>query len=477
MNRKILIVDDEQNIREGMKWALEGSGKKYEIYTSGDGESALALALEKQVDVIITDLKMPGMDGMELLRRVKEKMPGVQVVVLTGYGTIESAVEAMKLGAFHYMLKPINIDELNLIVERALQHKEIQEENIALKQAIDKKFGFENIIGISPAMERIFEQIRMVAPTKSTVLIEGESGTGKELIASAIHYNSPRKNKPFIIINCGALTPTLLESELFGHEKGAFTDAYREKPGRFELADGGTLFLDEISETTPEFQVKLLRVIETQTFERVGGIESIKVDVRIITATNKSLKELVQQGKFREDLYYRLNVIRIQVPPLRERREDIPLLVDAFVKESCEKNNKPLIKVAPKTMALLQNYDWPGNVRQLKNVIEAAVIMCNTQELQPRHLPEEIRNAQLDSQLNYRYDLSHLPGKGSERDLSSVNEEYVHLKVGSSLRDAEAALIKATLKKVNDNKAKAAKILGIGRKTLYRKIEEYGLSE
>ncbi|MCD6385823.1 sigma-54-dependent Fis family transcriptional regulator [Candidatus Sumerlaeota bacterium] len=454
MKRKILIVDDEQNTREGMKWALEGSEKKYEVYTCADAESGLAVALEKQVELIITDLKMPGMDGMELLRRVKEKMPEVQVIVPTGYGTIESAVEAMKLGAFDYVLKPINIDELNLIVERALQHKRMKEENIALRQVIDKKFGFENILGNSPAMENIFRQIRMVAPTKSTVLIQGESGTGKELIASAIHYNSPRKNKPFIIVNCGALTPTLLESELFGHEKGAFTDAYREKPGRFELADGGTLFLDEISETTSEFQVKLLRVIETQTFERVGGTESITVDVRIITATNKNLKELVQQGKFRQDLYYRLNVIQIYVPPLRERREDIPLLVNAFVKELCEKNKKPLMSVSPKTMALLQNYDWPGNVRQLKNVIEAAVIMCNTQEIQPRHLPEEIREA----------------------EQSNADEETVCLKIGSSLRDAEIALIRATLKRVNDNKTKAAKILGIGRKTLYRKLEEYGIS-
>ena len=295
----------------------------------------------------------------------------------------------------------------------------------------------------------------MVAPTKSTVLIQGESGTGKEIIASAIHYSSPRNDKPFIKVNCGALTPTLLESELFGHEKGAFTDAYRIKPGRFELADGGTLFLDEISETASEFQVKLLRVIETQEFERVGGTKPMKVDVRIITSTNKNLKELVDKGAFREDLYYRLNVIQINVPPLRERPEDIPLLAATFVKEFSQQINKPGLALSPKTLALLQNYHWPGNVRQLRNVIEAAVIMCNSQEIQPRHLPPDIREVE--------------PIIG--------NEDSIPLTVGTSLQEAELALIKATLQKYNGNKSKVADVLGIGRKTLYRKMEEYGIPQ
>ncbi|MCX7765351.1 MAG: sigma-54 dependent transcriptional regulator [Candidatus Sumerlaeia bacterium] len=455
MKRKILIVDDERNIRDGMKWALEGKDKEYEVFTAGNVDDALELARKNNVELIITDLKMPGASGMDLLRKIKSEMPDVEVVVLTGYGTIESAVEAMKLGAADYLLKPINIDELNLIVERALQHKTLRQENLALRQALDEKFGFEKIIGQSPAMERIFRQIRMVAPTKSTVLIQGESGTGKELIAGAIHYNSPRKDKPFIKVNCGALTPTLLESELFGHEKGAFTDAYREKPGRFELADGGTLFLDEISETIPEFQVKLLRVIELQEFDRVGGTRTIKVDVRIITATNKNLKDLVQQGKFREDLYYRLNVIQINVPPLRERREDIPLLVNAFIKEFAEQNKKPALAISPKAMAALQNYSWPGNVRQLRNVIEAAVIMCNADEIQPRHLPEEIRQA----------------------EESALEEDIIRLKIGTPLSETEKEVIKATLQKVNGNKAKAARLLGIGRKTLYRKMTEYGIPD
>ncbi len=454
MKYTILIADDERNIRNGMKWALEGKDDKYQVFTAADGQAALEIAHKEKVDLIVTDLKMPVMDGMELLRRVREEIPDTLVVVLTGYGTIESAVEAMKLGAADYVLKPINLEELNLIVERTLENKSIKEENIALRQAVDKKYGFENIIGESPLMENIFQKIRMVAPTKSTVLIQGESGTGKELIASALHYNSQRKNKPFIIVNCGALTPTLLESELFGHEKGAFTDAYRKKPGRFEMADGGTLFLDEISETTPEFQVKLLRVIETQKFERVGGTETRDVDVRIITATNKNLKEMVDNGTFREDLYYRLNVIQIEVPPLRDRPEDIPLLANAFVKDFCDQNNKPLLSISPKAMALLQGYHWPGNVRQLRNIIEAAVIMCNAQEIQPRHLPAEIREAE---------PVMH-------------DEDTVSLKVGSSLEEAEIALIKATLQKFQGNKTKVANALGVGRKTLYRKMDEYGIS-
>ncbi len=455
MKRKILIVDDERNIRDGMKWALEGKDKEYEVYTAGNVDDALELVRKNNVELIITDLKMPGASGMDLLRKIKSETPEVEVVVLTGYGTIESAVEAMKLGAADYLLKPINIDELNLVVARALQHKTLRQENITLRQALDEKFGFEKIIGQSPAMERVFRQIQMVAPTKSTVLIQGESGTGKELIAGAIHYNSPRKDKPFIKVNCGALTPTLLESELFGHEKGAFTDAYREKPGRFELANGGTLFLDEISETTPEFQVKLLRVIELQEFERVGGTRTIKVDVRIITATNKNLKDLVQQGKFREDLFYRLNVIQIIVPPLRERREDIPLLVNAFIKEFAAQNNKPALSISPKAMAALQNYSWPGNVRQLRNVIEAAVIMCNTNEIKLYHLPEEIRLA----------------------EESALEEDAIRLKIGTPLSEMEKEVIKATLKKVNGNKAQAARLLGIGRKTLYRKMAEYRIPD
>ncbi len=456
MKRRILIVDDERNIREGMKWGLEGSDKKYEVFTAADADTGMKIVEEKDIHLVITDLKMPGMDGMEFLKKIKKHRPDVGVIVLTGYGTVESAVEAMKSGAYDYILKPINLDELNMIVDRAFEHQEIQEENIALRQAVDERFGFEKIIGHSPAMQKIFQRIRMVAPTKSTVLIQGESGTGKELIAGAIHQNSPRKHQPFIIINCGALTPTLLESELFGHEKGAFTDAYREKPGRFELADGGTLFLDEISETTPEFQVKLLRAIEMQEFERVGGTKPIKVDVRILAATNRNLKEQVDKGTFRQDLYYRLNVIQIDVPPLRERREDIPLFVDAYVTEFCEQNKKQKIGVSPGAMTLLQNYSWPGNVRQLRNVIEAAVIMCNAQEIQPRHLPEEIREAE---------------------EPSHIDEERVYLSAGTSLEDAEKALIKATLHKVNNNKTKAAELLGIGRKTLYRKMEEYALTD
>jgi len=448
MRKKLLIVDDEKNTRDGLKWALEA--KALDIHLAADGKEAWERLQKDDYDIVISDIKMPGLDGMELLRRVKERSPQTDVVMLTGHGTIESARDAIKMGASNYLTKPVDLDEIGNEIDRCLQTQAMREENIALRQQLESHYGFENIIGASAAMQKVFDQIRLVAPAKSTVLIQGESGTGKELIAGAIHYSSPRKNMPLIKVNCGALPATLLESEIFGHEKGAFTHAFAQKPGRFELANGGSLFLDEISETSPEFQVKLLRVLQEGQLERVGGVETLRVDVRVIAATNKNLEILVKEGRFREDLFFRLNVIQINLPPLRQRAEDIPLLVHHFVRQICEENNRDRVDVSPRAMAALQSYAWPGNVRELRNVIESIIVMTRSKEITVKDLPEKIRQ-------------------------ESSAAQTVTLRSGSTLRDAERELIRLTLVSCGGNRAEAARILGIGRKTLYRKIEEYGL--
>lgn len=440
-----MIVDDEKNTREGLKWVLESTGA--EITLAENGEQALVRLGSQPVDVVLSDLKMPRMDGMELLEHVKEEFPETDFVILTGHGTVETAVQAMKRGAFDYLIKPVNIEELQLLVERIFEQKALKQENERLRREVDDRYGFESIIGRSPQMEQVFEKVRQVAPTKASVLIQGETGTGKELIAKAIHFNSPRRRKPFIAVNCGALSQTLLESELFGHEKGAFTGAIKQKAGRFELAHGGTIFLDEIGETTPELQVRLLRVLQEQEFERVGGMKPVKVDTRVVAATNRDLKKEVDAGRFREDLYYRLNVIRLDLPPLRDRVDDIPLLVNFYLKQFCKDHGRDLM-VNPKAMSLLQNYHWPGNVRQLRTVMESAVILSSGKEILPRNLPEEIRN-----------------------DTQPANA--IRLRVGMTVADAERELIRATLAELQGNKAKASRMLGLGRKTLYRKLEEY----
>ena len=448
MMNRLMIVDDEKNTREGLKWTLEHGDTQVRVASTG--EEALELFKQEHFDLVIVDLKMPGMGGLELMRTLKKLDPKVEVIVLTAHGTVETAVEAMRDGAFDYLTKPVDVEELRINCERALKTRRLNLENEELRSLVEKRYGFQNIIGNSPAMERIFQTVRQVAPTRATVLIQGESGTGKELVAHAIHLNSPRAHKPFVAVNCGALTATLLESELFGYEKGAFTGAHRTKPGRFEMADEGTLLLDEISETTSDFQVKLLRVLQDQTFERVGGVHPIQVDVRVLAATNQDLHKLVREGKFREDLYYRLNVVPLHMPPLRERPEDIPLLVDVFIREFCEANNREPIQMHPKAMAQLQDYHWPGNVRQLRNVIEGLVVMTPGREITAQSLPEEIRREE--------------PARG-----------HVTLRVGSSLSDAEREMIRATLSEQRGNRAKTAKTLGIGRKTLYRKLEAYGI--
>ncbi len=445
MPHRILIVDDEKNTREGLRWALESHAD--EVTIAEDGEKALLLLGDHPADLVISDLKMPKMDGMELLQHVKEEYPESEFVILTGHGTVETAVEAMKLGAFDYLMKPVNLEELGLLIKRVFEQRELRRENERLRAEVNERYGFENIVGNSAGMQKVFQMVRQVAPTRASVLVQGDTGTGKELVARAIHYNSPRKNKPFVAVNCGALTQSLLESELFGHEKGAFTGAVKQRAGRFEAADRGTIFLDEIGETSPEFQVKLLRVLQEQEFERVGGHTPVKVDVRVIAATNRDLKKEVDEGRFREDLYYRLNVVRIDLPPLRERRDDVALLVHHFLQEFGREHGRTLT-ISPRAMQMLQNHEWPGNVRQLRTVMESVCILTPGKEIGPSNLPDEIRDE---------------PDKGP----------HLRLAVGMTVKDAERELIRATLAENKGNKAKAARILGLGRKTLYRKLEEY----
>ncbi len=447
MKYNIVIADDEKNTREGLKWALER--KNLNIALAADGEEALQVIRSQPVDILLTDLKMPKLDGIELLNHVRSESASTEVVMLTGHGTVESAVDAMKAGAFDYLIKPINIDELNMLVDRILANRALKDENAQLREQVEQRFGMDNIVGRSEVMTRVFNKVRTVAPSRANILLYGESGTGKELIANAIHQHSPRKHRPFVKINCGALPLTLLESELFGYEKGAFTGAVKQKPGRFELADGGTILLDEIGETGPEFQVRLLRVLQEGTFERVGGTETIKTDVRVIAASNKRLDELVKTGDFREDLYYRLKVVEIDLPPLRERRDDIPLLVDHFLEEFARYYDKPKPRINHRAMSLLQNYDWPGNVRQLRNVLEGTIVMTQG-EITVADLPDDIRNEE-------------------------GNVQYVKIPASTSLRDAERDLIQAALIHYGGNRAQTARSLGLGRKTLYRKMEEFSL--
>ena len=445
---KIMVVEDEKNAREGIGWFLSDCG--YEALLHPEATSALEALQHTDIDILLTDLKMPGMDGMELLERVRADWPDVSAIMISAHGTLETAVDAMKLGAIDFINKPVNLKELRVKIEKALAGKSLLEENVELKRRLDQRFDFSNIIGHSPAMEEVFQLIRQVAKTNTNVLLVGETGVGKELVAGAIHHNSLRAKKPFIKVNCGAMTETLLESELFGHEQGAFTNAVKQRIGRFERADGGLILLDEISETSLDFQVRLLRVLQEGEFERVGGDETLKCDVRVIATTNRDLEALVEEGRFREDLYYRLNVVQIVLPPLRQRQEDIGLLANHFIHEVCQENKRAPITISPRAITLLQNYPWPGNVRELRNVIEAAVVMSSANELTPRSLSERVRR-------------------------ESTPPKSIKLHVGVTLRDAERSLIQATLTETKGNRAKAARILGIGRKTLYRKLEEYGI--
>jgi DNA-binding NtrC family response regulator len=446
----VLIVDDERATREGLERALQN---RYEVMLAEDGQKAVQVLESRPVDVLVTDLKMPGIDGMALLRRARTLTSPPLCIMMTAYGSIENAVEAMQAGAYHYLTKPnINLDELELVIQRGLEGRRLESENVNLRTQLDKKFGLENIIGNSPAMQQVFEIVQQVAPTRATVLITGETGTGKELIAHAIHNLSPRKKGPFVAVHAAALASTLLESELFGHEKGSFTGAVERRIGRFELADGGTLFLDEVSEIEPVMQVKLLRVLEERAFERVGGQKTIDVDVRLIAATNRELKKLASEGKFRDDLFYRLSVVIVSLPPLRERREDVSLLVNAFLEQCSRENNKPAREITAEALNTLMAYDWPGNVRELRNTIEQMVVLGRGERLTLRDVPAAIRGG---------------------ADLTKIS--VVRPGTTMTVEEAERQLIVQALREMNGNRTRAAKKIGISRRTLHRKLKQYGL--
>jgi two-component system, NtrC family, response regulator PilR len=454
--KNILIVDDEQSMCDFLSILLEKEG--YSVKSTVSANEAMKILRQGiPVDMVISDIMMPEMSGMELLGHIKSFNPNILVIMITAFATTENAIQAMKQGAYDYVTKPFKVDEIKIIVQKALESIKLKEENIFLKQEIKAKRQFENIIGISSRMIRVFETIRKVADLASTVLITGESGTGKELVASAIHYNSIRKDRPFVTVNCGALPENLLESELFGHVKGSFTGAYQNKEGLFEIADGGTFFLDEVAETSPAIQVKLLRVLNDRKFKRVGGIEDISVDVRIISATNKDLSQQIEISQFREDLYYRLNVIPIHVPPLRERQEDIPILVDHFIKKYCDKLNKPIMRVSPEAMNYLQKYSWSGNVRELENVIERCVALESDELITPSSLPINLYS------LTEQFVIPSTVIPEGGLDLEAVVGEY------------EKSILINALRRSKWVKKDAAKLLNVSFRSLRYRIEKYGL--
>ncbi|MDR3173347.1 MAG: sigma-54 dependent transcriptional regulator [Treponema sp.] len=446
MKFRLLVVDDEKNIREGLAASLEMDG--YEVVTALDGDEGLRRFAKGDIDLVITDLRMPGLSGEELLRRICAESPGIPVIVLTGHGTVENAVEAMRQGAWDFLAKPVNLDHLSQLVKRALQNRELALKHRELEEELEQKKQFETIIGTSAPMRRVFDTISRAAPTRASILITGESGVGKELVADAIHGLSPRKDKPLIKVHCAALAESILESELFGHEKGSFTGAVSRRRGRFEMANEGTLFLDEIGEIDQNTQIKLLRVLQEKKFERLGGEETIETDVRIVAATNKDLKAEIEKGNFREDLYFRLNVVNIHVPPLRERKDDIPLLIAVFLREFAGENGKTIEGVSEKARAALYAYDWPGNVRELRNCVESAVVMTPGPLIGVEDLPPTLRQGN--------------------------DEGWIRIPLGSSLEDAEKIIIRDTLSSQRGNKSKTADVLGIGRKTLHRKLAEFG---
>ena len=452
MNFTILVVDDEKNIRTGLAKALKLDG--YEVLQAEDGSEALKVMVKSDIDLIIADLRMPKLSGEELLKRVASSYPTVPVIILTGHGTVDNAVKAMRDGAYDFLTKPVNLDRLGLLVKRALgrrelarRHQELQEEVNRLER---RKNGGE-LLGKSAPMQLIFDRIDQVAPTKASVLITGDSGTGKELVADALHRRSPRHDAPLIKVHCAALSESLLESELFGHEKGSFTGAAGQRKGRFELADGGTIFLDEIGEINQATQIKILRVLQEKTFERVGGERTINVDVRVIAATNRDLMAEVAAGRFREDLYYRLNVVNIHLPSLRERPEDIPLLVARFLKECAEENGKDIQGIEPKAAMALRAYHWPGNVRELRNVVESAVVLGKGPYIGLEDLPAQV--------------------------VERPDESGIRVPLGLPMSEAEKIIIRANLNAFGGNKSRTAEVLGIGRKTLHRKIHDFGLED
>ncbi len=451
MKAKILVADDETSHRQMIEAVLAAEG--YEVTQAEDGQAAISAVEDRFYDLVIMDVRMPNVDGIQALQKIKQISPDIPVIIMTAYASVGSAVDALKSSAYDYLIKPLDIDELKILVDKALRHHQLEQENIYLKERLSDRFDFSNIIGRSPSMTRLFETVALVAPSEATALIVGESGTGKELIANAIHQNSPRKDRPLIIVNCAALPETLLESELFGHEKGAFTGAITRKQGRFQLAHNSSIFLDEIAEMAPATQAKILRVLQEREFEPVGSTQTIKVDTRVIAATNKNLEEEIQAGRFREDLYYRLNVVTVDLPPLRQSREDIPLLADFFLKQYAEKNRRLIKGFTPRATDLLMRYGWPGNVRELENIIERAVIMSRGEMITPLEFPNDLQN--LDE---------------------ALKESRIDLTPGRSLKEVEKVLILRTLEETGGNRTHAARILGISRRTLQLKLKEYGIN-
>jgi len=458
----ILVVDDEKNYLLVMETLLAEEG--YEVLTAESGEQALRLMEDSDLDLVLTDMKMPRMDGIELLSRIKEVQPHLPVIMMTAFATVDKAVEAMKKGAFDYITKPFENEELMLTIRKALDMNRLVRENRELTKALRERYGFGNIIGKSKSMLNIYRVIEKVSETRANVLITGESGTGKELIARAIHFNSPRSKGPFVAVNCSALAETLLESELFGHEKGAFTGAHATRKGRFELSSGGTLFLDEIGEMSPNLQAKLLRVLQERTIERVGGSETIAVDVRVIAATNRDLKQEVTAGRFRDDLFYRLNVVHIHLPPLRDRPDDLPALAAHFIKKFSQENKRPDLKISPAALRRIYAYSWPGNVRELENAIERAVILCSGDTIEPEDLLEE-------------YDRADQEKAAAEQvaDLEVDGFIPVGLSLPQAVEAVEKKLIERALARTDHVQAHAAELLGIKKNVMQYKMKKYGL--
>ena len=451
MESSVLVVDDDPAHRTMLRTLLTGWG--YVIDEAEDGSTAIERVHERAFDLILMDVRMVKVSGLQALPEIKAFNPAIPIIIMTAYSSVETAVEALKNGAYDYLTKPLDFDELRLAMERAMDHKELREENRLLRETLGSHFDRRHIIGQSRAMVRILETVAQVAPSEATVLITGESGTGKEMIAGAIHFNSPRKDGPFVKINCAAITETLLESELFGHEKGAFTGAHRQKEGRFRQAHGGSLFLDEISEMPLSMQVKLLRVLQEREITRVGGEEVIKVDVRIIAATNKDLAQEIEAGRFREDLYYRLNVVALEMPPLRERREDIPLLAQHFLEALSRDNRKNIKGFTPQAMDRLIRYDWPGNVREVMNAVERGVVLSRSEYLDEQVLSLIPRDESLSREVLSRH---------------GVNADM-------PLDEVEKASILKTLESAGGNKSEAARRLGITRRTLHKRLKLYGV--
>ena len=449
-----LVIDNDPAHAEAMADSLSSVG--YECTTATSGAQGIELLERSSFEIVVTDLKMPEVGGLEVLAKCKELRPDAEVILVTGHGTIQSAVEAMQQGAFNYLLKPLDLKQLRAVVDNAARNQHLRRANAELSRRLDERFGFEGVIGNSPAMNDVVDRLRRIAPTDATVLIQGETGTGKELVAQAIHQNSPRKSRAFVGLNCAALSEHILESELFGHIKGAFTDASADRVGKFEYADGGTLFLDEVGDMPLPTQIKLLRVLESGEITRVGSNEPIKVDVRILSATNRDLEEAIADGTFREDLYHRLKVITITLPRLKQRSQDIPLLVEHFVKMHAKRHHKEVSGVSTAARRRLMGYDWPGNVRQLKNIIESMVVVDYDGVLDLDDLPEELTGE----------DSGDSAGSGS-RGLAEL--------VGKPLSEIEGIFIGETLQLTGGNREEAAKMLGIGQRTLYRKIKEYQL--